>query len=347
MRGRCAIALVIGMSLAGGRALARPASDPPPFETILYGASYYLEYMPRERLEEDVELMKKAGFSFVRVGESSWGVLEPEDGRFDFAWLERVVDKMHEAGIRVILGTPTYSIPAWLYKRHPEIQVKPLGQPRYAYGLRQMSDLTHPVYRRYAERIIRRLVGRFRDHPAVIGYQLDNETHPSGTADDHVQKAFRDHLQACFKTPEAQQIPKLNYWGQRVNSFDEVPPRDGILNPGYKLEWSGSSRRSPRTSVPQASAVRELRRLAPSPTISWRLPSDVDQFEVARSDVPAERSFHDPDGMTGEEIAFRDINRSLRAEYLVAGNDGPDDWLGLVCSSRPTTDSRSRFTRTF
>ena len=147
--------------------------------------------------------MEKAGLSFIRVGESSWGVLEPSDGRFDFDWLGRVLDRAHKAGLKVMLGTPTYSIPAWLYKKHPEIQVKPAGQPRYTYGLRQMTDLTHPVYRKYAERIIRKLVERFRDHPAVIGYQLDNETHPSGTADAHVQAAFRERLRRLFVTPEA------------------------------------------------------------------------------------------------------------------------------------------------
>ncbi len=150
--------------------LAQP--EAPRFDTVLYGASYYWEYMPRERLERDFEIMEKAGLSFIRVGESSWGVLEPSDGRFDFDWLGRVLDRAHKAGLKVMLGTPTYSIPAWLYKKHPEIQVKPPGQPRYTYGLRQMTDLTHPVYRKYAERIIRKLVERFRDHPAVIGYQL-------------------------------------------------------------------------------------------------------------------------------------------------------------------------------
>ena len=79
----------------------------PQFKTILYGASYYLEYMPYERLEQDVQLMEKAGISLVRVGESTWGVMEPEDGRFDFTWLERVLDRLDKAGIRVILGTPT------------------------------------------------------------------------------------------------------------------------------------------------------------------------------------------------------------------------------------------------
>ena len=90
--------------------------EAPRFDTILYGASYYWEYMPQERLEKDFELMEKAGLSFIRVGESSWGVLEPGDGRFEFDWLGRVLDRAHKAGIRVILGTPTYSIPAWLYQ---------------------------------------------------------------------------------------------------------------------------------------------------------------------------------------------------------------------------------------
>ena len=90
-------------------------------DTILYGASYYSEYMPYERTDEDVALMKKAGISVVRIGEFAWGLWEPEDGRFEFAWMDRVVDKLHAAGIRIILGTPTASIPAWMYKEHPEI----------------------------------------------------------------------------------------------------------------------------------------------------------------------------------------------------------------------------------
>ena len=107
-------------------------SQSPPFRpdqmpTVLYGAAYYTEYMPYERLDKDVELMQKAGISVVRVGESSWGLWEPEDGRFEYAWMDRVVEKMHAAGIKVILGTPTYSIPAWMYKEHPEILVTRLG----------------------------------------------------------------------------------------------------------------------------------------------------------------------------------------------------------------------------
>src|SRR5919204_1759031 len=100
----------------------RPVSAAPaPMKTILYGAAYYPEYMPYERVGADVDLMRNAGVTVVRVGESTWSSWEPRDGEFQFAWMERVLDRLHHAGIGVILGTPTYSIPTWLYRQHPEI----------------------------------------------------------------------------------------------------------------------------------------------------------------------------------------------------------------------------------
>ena len=95
----------------------------PPPDNILYGAAYYHEYMPYERLDEDVRLMKEAGISVVRVGESTWSLFEPREGEFEFEWMDRIIDAMVEAGIKVVLGTPTYSIPAWLWHKHPEILI--------------------------------------------------------------------------------------------------------------------------------------------------------------------------------------------------------------------------------
>ena len=317
------VGTVLTLGVAFGAASL--GAEAPRFKTILYGASYYWEYMPYERLEKDVALMEKAGINFLRVGESTWGVLEPSDGAFDFGWLRRVLDRVHKAGIKVILGTPTYSIPAWLYKEHPEIQVKPTNQPRYTYGLRQMTDMTHPVYRRYAERIIRRLVTEFRDHPAVIGYQLDNESHPSGTADTHVQAAFREHLRRKFTTPDnLNKAWGLNYWGQRISSFDELPPRDGILNPGYKLEWERFQQHIVADFLGwQAEIVRGLRRPGQFITHDFvgGFPGDVSQPEIAAFlDVPAVNIYMGlQDEMDGEFIAYcGDINRSLKGtNYLV------------------------------
>ena len=305
--------------------LAAAGPTPPKFGTILYGASYYWEYMPVERLEQDVQLMETLGVTFVRLGESTWGVMEPRDGEFDFAWLDRVIDRLHKAGIKVILGTPTYSIPAWLYKKHPEIQVKQINRERYTYGLRQMTDLTHPVYRRYAERIIRELVAHFKDHPAVIGYQLDNETHASGTADAPVQLRFREELKAKFKTPEAlNKAWGLNYWGQNIASFEDLPPRDGILNPGYKLEWERFQQRIIAEFLSwQAGIVNGLKR--PDQFVSSDfagVQTDLDPFEVSRAlDVPSINIYHAmQDQLTGKEIAFMgDYARALkRSGYLVS-----------------------------
>lgn len=104
--------------------------------TVLYGAAYYNEYMPGDqaaRLLKDVALMKAAGLNVVRMGESTWSLWEPEDCQFDYAWMDRVVEAMGKAGIKVILGTPTYSIPAWMAHEHPEIMADYLGGGKAGY----------------------------------------------------------------------------------------------------------------------------------------------------------------------------------------------------------------------
>src|SRR5207302_99879 len=108
-----ACAMTFGGLLA--HAQTRDTFHPDRMDTVLYGVAYYPEYMPYDRLDQDVQLMQKAGITVVRIGESSWGLWEPQDGKFEFDWMDRVVDKLHAAGIRIIMGTPTYSIPAWMY----------------------------------------------------------------------------------------------------------------------------------------------------------------------------------------------------------------------------------------
>ena len=99
----------------------------PRMPSVLYGAAYYHEYMPYERLDKDVALMQQAGLTVVRMGESTWSLWEPTDGHFEYAWMDRVVAAMGKAGIKVIMGTPTYSIPTWLYHAHPEVLAAAAG----------------------------------------------------------------------------------------------------------------------------------------------------------------------------------------------------------------------------
>jgi beta-galactosidase len=306
-------------------AQTREAFRPDRMDTILYGVAYYPEYMPYDRLDQDVALMQKAGISVVRIGESSWGLWEPEDGRFEYAWMDRVVDKLHAAGIRIILGTPTYSIPAWMYKKHPEIIVTRLGGQSLYYGLRQNTDLMNPTYRFYCERVIRKILEHYKGNPGIIGYQIDNETSSGGAANHDVQVGFAEYLKLKFKTvDELNKIWGLNYWGQRLNDWSELPPRDGIINPGWKLEWERYSQWMTTDFLAwQASIVNEYKRpdqfvmhdfaAAPNPL--------VNEEDVARSlDIAAANPYHGTqDQFDGETSSMAgDYMRSLKnTNYLI------------------------------
>ena len=148
---------------------------------LLYGAAYYDEYMPYERLDKDIQMMKEAGINVVRIAESTWSTVEPQDGVFDFTHIDRVLNAMHKAGIHVIVGTPTYAIPTWLVRKYPDVLVvTPQGQRQY--GVRQNMDITNKHFLTHAERVIRKILEHVKGHPAIIGYQVDNETKAYNTA---------------------------------------------------------------------------------------------------------------------------------------------------------------------
>ncbi|MCM3870057.1 MAG: beta-galactosidase, partial [Pyrinomonadaceae bacterium] len=303
-------------------------ATPPRMDTILYGVSYYHEYMPVERLETDVQMMKEAGINVVRMGESSWGLWEPQDGRFDFSWMDRIVDRMHQAGIKVIMGTPTYSVPAWLYRKHPEILVTRLNGERATYGIRQNMDITSPTYLFYAERVIRQILNHYKNHPAIVGYQVDNETTSYGTAGANVQVAFTEYLKRKFGTAaELNKSWGLNYWGQRINDWDELPPRAGILNPGYKLEWERYQHKITTDFLAwQARLVNEYKR--PDQFVCHNfvggVRTDIDQYEIAKNlDIVGVNPYAPwsvgPDAIDGQEWALSgDLARSLKYQnYLI------------------------------
>jgi beta-galactosidase len=320
---------------------SRAPFAPDKMETVLYGVAYYPEYMRNDRLDKDVELMKQAGITVVRVGESTWSSWEPRDGDFQFAWMQRVLDKLHAAGIKAILGTPTYSIPTWLYKEHPEIVVTHDGKapplsdpysPTYPsselpgyYGPRQNYDFLNPYFRQHAERVIRQIVGHFNDHPAVIGYQIDNETFPTGVPTRYMNAAFLEHLKQKFKTPEAMNKAwGLVYWGQLVDSWDDLPPRDGILNPGYKLEWENFQHDVVTDYLAwQAKIVNQYKRPDQFITqdFSGGVHANIDQWAIAANlNIVAENPyFQTQKGLDGRTIWFSgDLARSLKhTNYLV------------------------------
>ena len=306
---------------------ARPA-EIPRFRTVLYGAAYYNEYMPGDqtaRLDKDVALMKAAGFNVVRMGESTWSLWEPEDGQFDYAWMDRVVEAMGKAGIKVILGTPTYSIPAWMAHEHPEIMADYPGGGKAYYGMRQTMDTDSPAYRFYAERLIRHIVAHYKDNLTVIGWQIDNETSSYGAANPDVFIGFQHYLEKKFVTPEA--LSKawfLNYWGQDIHSWEDLPTRDGAQSTGYKLEWSRWSQMRVTDFLNwQAELVHEYTGAGQFVTTDFAevMRHDVNEESIATFlDIPAVNIYHGTqDHFDGAQQSLGgDFTRSLEhSNYLV------------------------------
>jgi len=335
--------LSCGLTLAAQGTSIHPPADPRhlDFPTVLYGAAYYNEYMPGDqaaRLDKDVSLMKAAGLNVVRMGESTWSLWEPEDGHFETAWMDRVVDAMGKAGIKVILGTPTYSIPAWMAHQHPEILARRSQggvAVEGAYGMRQNMDTDSPAYRFYAERLIRHIVAHYKDNPVVIGWQLDNETSSYDAANPDVFIGFQHYLERKFVTPEA--LSKawfLNYWGENIHTWEDLPTRDGTISTGYKLEWTRwSQMRVTEFLQWQAALVREV--AAPGQFITTdyggMMRRDVNEEAVAESlDIPADNVYHPTqDHYDGSVQSLQeDFTRSLKhSNFLITETNAQTiDW---------------------
>ncbi len=301
-------------------------------DKLLYGAAYYDEYMPCDRLEKDVEMMKEAGINVVRIAESTWSTCEPQPGVFDFSHVVRVMDAMEEAGISVIIGTPTYAVPTWMVKAHPDV-LAATKNGRGIYGARQIMDITHPVYRFYAERVIRELMKVTAARKCVIGFQLDNETKYYGTAGPNVQEQFVKYLREKFDDDlEAMnEAFGLDYWSNRINAWEDFPDVRGTINGSLGAEFE----KFQRTLVDgflqwQADIVKEYARPDQFIThnfdfdwkgFSWGVQPMVNHFHAARALTVAGVDIYHPtqDDLTGAEISFGgDSTRSLKGDnYLV------------------------------
>lgn len=301
-------------------------------EKLLYGVAYYDEYMPYDRLDQDVEMMKKAGINTVRIAESTWSTCEPQEGVFDFSHVERVMDAMEEAGISVIIGTPTYAIPTWMVKSYPDV-LATTGNGRGIYGARQIMDITHPVYLFYAERVIRELMKHTAHRKCVIGFQIDNETKYYGTAGRNVQEKFIKYLRNKFHDDlDALNMEfGLDYWSNRINAWEDFPDVRGTINGSLGAEFEKFQRLQVEKFLGwQASIVNEYRRedqfITHNLDFEWRgysygVQPDVDHFRTARCLTVAGTDIYHPtqDKLTGAEIAFGgDMTRSLKGEnYFV------------------------------
>ena len=312
-------------------------------EKLYFGAAYYSEYLPYDRVEKDMEMMEKAGMNVIRIAESTWSTLEPQEGVYDFTHIDRMLDAAARHHISVIVGTPTYAVPTWLVKKYPDIlAITQNGRERY--GHRQNMDITDPDYLSHAERVIRVLMEHVKDVPHVIGYQLDNETKSYGTAGPHVQAMFVDYLKENF--PDINDFNHefgLDYWSNRVNDWDDFPDVRGTINQSLAAEFCKFQRSLVTKFLSwQADIVREYKRddqfITQNFDFDWTThsigyQSQVDQYDASRCMTVAGADIYHPSNeeLTGAEITVcGNISRSLKKDnYLILETEaqGLTPWL--------------------
>ena len=209
---------------------APPAPSAPPAQRFFpkadlmtIGAYYYPEHWPPSQWERDLARMAELGFEFTHFGEFAWAQLEPRDGTFDFAWLDRAVDLAARAGLKVVLCTPTPCPPAWLGEKHPEIYLVGGDGRRMEHGTRANGSLTNDVFLRYTRRIVAELGRRYGRDPRVWGWQLDNEPYGPPDYSPSSRRAFQAWLERRYGT-----VGALNeawggaFWSTRYDAFAQV-----------------------------------------------------------------------------------------------------------------------------
>lgn len=212
---------------------------------IAFGGDYNPDQWSEETWDDDVRLMKKAGVNTVALAIFSWDRIQPQENRWDFGWLDRIIDKLGKAGIATDLASATATAPLWLYEKHPEVlPCDKFGHPVNA-GSRQSWSPASPVFKEYALTLCRKLAERYGANPYVTAWHMGNEYGWNNRNDysDNALNAFRLWCERKYGTIDAlNQAWGTTFWGQEMNSFDEVLiPRfmgaDSMVNPGQKLDF--------------------------------------------------------------------------------------------------------------
>ena len=313
-------------------------------DRLLFGAAYYDEYLPYDRIETDMEMMEKANINVIRIAESTWSTWEPQEGVFDFTHLHRMLRASAAHNISVIIGTPTYAVPTWLAAKYPDVLTETHDGPE-RYGRRQNMDITNPDYLRHAEIIIRRLMEEVSSYDHVIGFQLDNETKSYDTCSACAQKKFVEYLKKKFDNnlDALNHAFGLDYWSNRINAWEDFPDVRGTINGSLGAEYQKFQRMLVKDFLAwQCAIVREYVRpdqfITQNFDFEWRnysfgIQPEVNQWDTAKPLTVAGFDIYHPSAqsLTGKEISFGGaIARSVKkSNYLILETEaqGNHGWL--------------------
>lgn len=282
------------------------------------GAAYYPEDWPLEQIDQDIELMKKAGCNVMRIGEFAWSRMEPQEGQYDFEWLHLVMDKLAEASIATILGTPSATPPAWLSERYPEILAVDDQGVRAQHGARRHACPNSPIYREHCARIVTRMAEEVGDHPGLIGWQIDNEMYPFGARGcccRFCRRKFQERMRTQYGSIEALNAAWGNdLWSQTYQSFSQIPaPRANVWHhPSLLTAWM----RFQSDSIAEFSDVQAdvIHKLSDRPVGTDMMPTNGLDYERTfhKLDVVQFNHYHDMSNMWSAGF-WMDFIRPIKA----------------------------------
>jgi beta-galactosidase len=308
---------------------------------MYFGVDYYPEHWtypyagtekdPEAQWKTDAQLMVAAGVNVVRMGEFTWGICEPEEGKYDFGWLKRAMDVMGKAGIQVVLGTPTAAPPVWLAKRYPEILPIDEHGITLREGTRRACCLNSDIYWNYSQKIVRAMAGALGQHPQLIAWQIDNALGGhmmEFSFNEQTRRDWHNWLRAKYETIERlnEQLG-LRHWGQVVAKWEDVPmPQHAptLHNPALMLDWMRFSSDTIVAFVKmQADILHELTPNAPVTSNLRALYRRFDHFDVAEVlDFVSVDNNATIKSRSSETACELDMLRSLKkTDVRMPGND--------------------------
>lgn len=253
------------------------------------GVDYYPEHWDKSMWDDDADLMASIGVNVVRMAEFAWSRLEPHEGEYDFEWLDEIIEIFAERNIDVVLGTPTSTPPMWLYEKYPETIQMDATEHRIAIGIRGHRCVNSPIYREKSRLIIDKMVSRYVDNKAVIGYQIDNELEANFCFCPVCEDKFRDYLRNRYKTIEAVNKAYGNdVWSGEYSDFSQIRPPFGQypkwLNPSYMLDYyQFASESTVEYAEFQNSLIRQLDSKALVTTNTWMCEHKADFNELFKN----------------------------------------------------------------
>ena len=318
-----------------------------PYHGADYNPDQWLDHP--EILDQDIEFMKKARVNIVSLGIFSWAALEPAEGQFNFGWMEDIINRLHAAGVRVNLATPTAARPAWLAKKYPEVLRVNETRHRNSFGERHNHCYTSPIYREKTRIINQELARRFGKHPAVMMWHINNE-YGGECHCDLCQAAFRNWLKARYGSLSAlNKAWNTSFWAHIFTDWDEIEspvPHGEQTLCGLKLNWK---RFVSHQTIDYMKWERDcVREILPDAKVCVNMMyrfGGIDYFEMAKEiDLVSWDNYptwHKP-GKTTEDVALdanlmHDLYYSLKGQpfFLMESTPSYTNWQDVLKPKRP------------